>query len=80
MDALVEIDDDLRSHLNAPWGAAGRAVVLGVVSGFSKLALTVLNKFEVNGHDRWLDAVYNRPQGQGLVTIANHTRFVQLMH
>lgn len=74
MDALVDLDPELRDLLQPPWGPYGRALVLGVVAGFSKLVLTTLNTFEVQNHSRWLDAVYNRPKGQGLVTIANHTR------
>jgi len=56
-----------------PWGQAGRAATLGLVAGIAKLFLTVGNKFEVDNHKVWLDAIYNRPKGQGLITIANHT-------
>ncbi|KAJ9523269.1 hypothetical protein QJQ45_024065, partial [Haematococcus lacustris] len=71
MDATVELED--LGMLQPAWGSVGRAFTLGTVAGFSKLMLTVLNTLTVKNHQAWLDAIYHRPQGQGLITIANHT-------
>ena len=38
-----------------------------------QLALRWLNTTTVEHQDRWDAAVYNRPPGQGLLTVANHT-------
>ena len=57
-----------------PWGAIGRAVTLGLVSGICKLFLNVLNKTTVVNHERWLSTVMHRSPGVGLITICNHTR------
>lgn len=75
MDSLLEPEDTLReAYLGAPWGALGRSATLGVVSAYAKLLLRVLNTTEVDGLDRFHDAVLHRPEGVGLITVCNHTR------
>lgn len=38
-----------------------------------QLVLRCLNTTSVANQDRWDAAVYNRPPGRGLLTVANHT-------
>lgn len=72
MDSLLEHDDDI---LNPPWGSYGRDITLGIVSGVSKLLLTVLNKTIVDGLDRFRSYVMHRPPALGLLTYCNHARY-----
>ena len=77
MDSLVEdcrLDDAIMAP---PWGQLGRAATLGVVAGFSKLMLNVLNTTNVVNHETYLQAVTERVPGTGLITVCNHTRCVQ---
>ena len=74
MDTLGFNPDELEV-LAPPWGQLGRAFTLGVVAGISKLLLSVCNTLKVHNHDTFLDAVLKRDPEQGLLTIANHTRF-----
>jgi hypothetical protein len=77
MDALVDIPAADLELLKPPWGELGRACVLGSVSGVAKLLLKCLNTMRVqDSAGNWETAVTQRPQGVGLVTIANHTRQV----
>ncbi|KAF5839883.1 phosphate acyltransferase [Dunaliella salina] len=50
----------------------GRSITLGLVSGFAKLTLTLLNKFEVVNYEQFRQALDHRPRDTGLITIANH--------
>lgn len=71
MDALVDLDD---SYLSPPWGKAGRALTLGLVSGASKLFMYFCTRTSIINHDRLLDSVLHRKPGQGLLTVSNHAR------
>jgi hypothetical protein len=73
MDSLLDFDQE---YLGPPWGPYGRDVTLGIVSLASKFILQVLNRTKVLNHDTYKDLVRNRPQGVGLLTISNHTRYV----
>ncbi len=83
MDSLLEHEDDI---LRPPWGPLGRDAVLGMVAGFSKLLLNVLNttQCEAPQLERLMDHVIHRAPGQGLLTYCNHTRCrwftAQLLH
>ena len=63
-------------YTQPPWGIYGRDLVLGVISGGSKAILQGLNQFNVNGLERFQNAVLNRPQGTALFTVSNHTRYI----
>lgn len=69
----MEHDHDF---ISAPWGPFGRDLTLGVVSLASKLVMQLLNTTHIINHDAYLDLIYNRPSGLGLLTICNHTRQV----
>lgn len=73
MDSIVELEHELT---RPPWGAAGRALTLGLVSGFAKVMLTMVNSMTVENKDTLLKHVMERPPGVGLVTVSNHTRWV----
>jgi hypothetical protein len=73
MDSLLDFDQE---YLDAPWGPYGRDLTLGIVSLASKFILQVLNSTKVLNHDTYKDLVHNRPEGLGLLTISNHTRWV----
>jgi monolysocardiolipin acyltransferase len=79
MDSVVD-PPDLAAYedeaLRPPWGQLGRSATLGVVSLFAKFVLRVLNSTTVDGMDAFQEHVMQRPQGQGLVTVSNHTRRV----
>ena len=60
--------------MQPPWGPLGRSLTLGLVSGFAKLVLNVLNTTTVHNHDAFVSIVTERPEGQGLLTVCNHTR------
>jgi len=73
MDALLEdVPQEAFQTMECPWGSAGRSITLGLVSGFAKLTLTLLNKFEVVNYEQFRQALDHRPKGTGLITIANH--------
>lgn len=75
MDSLLEPEDRLREeYLRAPWGELGRSATLGAVSLVCKFLLNVLNSTRVEGLDTFLDHVQRRADGQGLITVCNHTR------
>ena len=75
MDGLVDVEDHFEQQaLQAPWGEVGRSATLGVVSLFSKLVLSVLNSFSVEGVDTFLQHTTAREEGRGLITVCNHTR------
>lgn len=69
MDSIVELDNQITAP---PWGEIGRSFTLGIVAGFSKLMLNVLNRTIVHNHSTFLDAVRHRQQGVGLITFTNH--------
>jgi hypothetical protein len=73
MDSLDECKFDA-SITAPPWGELGRAFTLGVISGYGKLMLQVLNRTTVVNHERWIKTVMERSPGEGLITISNHTR------
>lgn len=76
MDSLLEPEDRLREqYLRAPWGEVGRSATLGVVSLFSKFLLRVLNTTTIDNLDRFHREVLDRPEGLGLITVCNHTRY-----
>ena len=80
MDSLIE-PDDLSSQeelLRAPWGELGRSLTLGVVAGLSKLVLNVFNTLTTENEERFLEHVLHRDPGVGMITVSNHTRFVDL--
>lgn len=64
------VDDTI---VNPPWGSWGRSITLGIVSGWSKMLLHVLNTTTTNNLDVLLHYVNNRHEGQGLITVCNHT-------
>jgi hypothetical protein len=72
MDGLLDFDQE---YLGPPWGPYGRDVTLGIVSLATKFILQVLNRTKVLNHDTYKELVHNRPQGVGLLTISNHTRY-----
>jgi hypothetical protein len=72
MDSLLDFDEDI---LRPPWGPYGRNLTLGVVSGFSKLLLKVLNTTIVKDLDRLHQLVMHRDPGVGLLSFCNHTRW-----
>ena len=77
MDSLLEPEDALFAQraLAAPWGELGRSWTLGVVSLLSKFWLHVLNDFRVEeGLDTFYQHTMAREEGQGLITVCNHTR------
>lgn len=75
MDGLVDVEDAFSQQaLSAPWGELGRSATLGLVSLFSKLVVTVLNSFSVDGLDAFHRHVMSRQPGVGLITVCNHTR------
>ncbi|PSC70805.1 phosphate acyltransferase [Micractinium conductrix] len=77
MDGLVDVEDHFAQQaLQAPWGEVGRSATLGVVSLFSKLVLSVLNSFSVEGVDTFLQHTTAREEGRGLITVCNHTSTV----
>lgn len=78
MDGLLEPEDSLarRAALEAPWGEYGRSLTLGWVSLLSKLVLRVLNTTTVEGLETYHRAVMQREEGLGLITVCNHTRWV----
>lgn len=57
-----------------PWGSVGRSLTLGLVSGFAKLVLKVLNETVVLNEEGLTAAVTARGEGQGLLTVCNHVR------
>ncbi len=61
-----------------PWGSFGRDATLGVVSLGSKFLLQWLNTFTTTNVSILQDAVKERPAGQGLLTVCNHTRYLRL--
>ncbi len=71
MDSLVEPEID---YSKPPWGELGRAFTLGVVSGGCKFVMHVMNTLDIDGKDRFQDAVLRREEGQPLFTVSNHTR------
>lgn len=74
MDGLVDVEDAFSQQaLSAPWGELGRSATLGLVSLFSKLVVTVLNSFSVDGLDAFHRHVMSRQPGVGLITVCNHT-------
>ena len=76
MDSLLEPEDALREqYLRAPWGDIGRSATLGIVSLFSKFVLRVLNTTDVDNLDQFHKEVLHRPEGVGLITVCNHTRY-----
>lgn len=76
MDSLLSVEDQLYAQqaLSAPWGELGRSWTLGLVALAAKLALTVANRFSVEGLDTLHEHAMRRPQGCGLITVSNHTR------
>lgn len=61
-------------YTQPPWGTFGRNIVLGVVSGGSNFITKGLNKFHVNGLQKFQEAVLQREEGTPLFTVSNHTR------
>jgi monolysocardiolipin acyltransferase len=75
MDSLLEPEDHLsQQHLEAPWGAYGRSVTLGVVALGSKFVLNIWNTTYIEGIEAFRQQVLKRPEGVGLITVCNHTR------
>lgn len=74
MDALIEHDADI---LRPPWGAYGRDLTLGLVSGGAKVLLRLLNTLAVAPADlqRYRELTLRREPGVGLLTYCNHTRW-----
>ncbi|GBG00037.1 phosphate acyltransferase [Raphidocelis subcapitata] len=72
MDALLEHDEDI---LRPPWGAYGRDLTLGVISGAAKVLLRLLNTLAVEPGDlaRYRELTMRREPGVGLLTFCNHT-------
>mmetsp|Transcript_10494 Transcript_10494/g.21848 ORF Transcript_10494/g.21848 Transcript_10494/m.21848 type:complete len:276 (+) Transcript_10494:120-947(+) len=66
-------EDD--AELSAPpFGIQGtRDFCMGLVALGSKFLFNVLNRTEIVHHERYLEAALSRPEGQGLITVANHT-------
>lgn len=75
MDSLVDELATGDALLAPPWGEMGRSTTLGVVSLFSKCVLRVLNTFSIEGAEEFHRHVMERPEGVGLITVCNHTRW-----
>lgn len=81
MDSIVDPPDDLiaTEPCLPPWGPYGRDFTLGLVSLWSKFVLKVWNSTEVENKEDFLKQTMHRDEGQGLITVANHTRYSNLL-
>jgi len=57
-----------------PWGTYGRDFTFGVISGWAKVVMHVLNDFEVSNPQTFRQYVIEREEGTPLFTVCNHTR------
>ena len=74
MDTAVDIEPPQGVPVSPPWGSFGRNVTLGVVSAGSNFLLRWLNTYKTTNLSTLQDAVRDRPEGRGLLTVCNHTR------
>lgn len=78
MGSSVDDEQSQGVPVSPPWGTFGRDVTLGVVSLGSKFLLQWLNTYTTTNVSVLQDAVNERPVGQGLLTVCNHTRYMRL--
>jgi len=73
MDGVIEYDELAKEHLDSPWGEWGRTATLSLVALASKFVVNVMNKSKFDNKEALLEAVMERPEGVGLITVSNHT-------
>ena len=78
MGSSVDDEQSQGVPVSPPWGTFGRDATLGVVSLGSKFLLQWLNTYTTTNVSVLQDAVNERPAGQGLLTVCNHTRYMRL--
>ena len=64
---------DVPPPLVPPLGVFSRMATLGVVAGFSKFIVSVLNKATTSNYETLLHHMTERKRPQGMITVSNHS-------